>query len=292
MKKYRTIAGMAVFALGVLATSSCSKDEFFGLEESEVIDASTKTEIAMSQEYVDFVLACSEMADYMSQPMDTTTAEVKIGPDGKRILCKEGPQLSAMALFEVLKEKYPELEKADKMDLDEILDIALSKNKALKRVAATKAYGPYPDSWNWAFSNNKPTNGFDWGGWTITCYPNEITALQHVLSLASEVDISSGDIPFALGGLYFADYSTTGMYAALGCPWPDIVNHGSPVAESDFIISYIPGISLYDWIYMLGSDYSEGPKLHYIFTYEGGSSQGSSGYKIPSNYSVYSYYTY
>ena len=136
MKKFRTLAGMAVFALGVLATSSCSKDEFFGLEDSQLIDASTKTEIAMSQEYVDFVLACSEMADFMSQPMDTTTAEVKIDPDGKRILYKEGPQLSAMALFEVLKEKYPELEKADKMDLDEILKIALSKNTVLKGEAS------------------------------------------------------------------------------------------------------------------------------------------------------------
>ena len=286
---------MAVFALGVLATSSCSKDEFFGLEDSQLIDSSTKTEIAMSQEYVDFVLACSEMADYMSQPMDTTTAEVKIGPDGKRILYKEGPQLSAMALFEVLKEKYPELEKADKMDLDEILNIALSKNKALKRVAATKAYGPYPDNWYWALSNNMCTSTFGWSEWTITCCPNEITALQHVLFFASEVDIyleeSPEETPYALGGLYFADHTTTAMYAALGSPWPEIVNHGSPVAESDFIISYIPGISLNDWIYMLGSDYSVGHKLHYVFQYEGNESQGSYGLKYPSNYIVSSFYT-
>ena len=62
------------------------------------------------------MLACSEMADYMSQPMDTSNAILKTGPDGKRIYTKDGPQLSAMALLEVLKEKYPMLEKADQID--------------------------------------------------------------------------------------------------------------------------------------------------------------------------------
>ena len=286
MKKFRTLAGMAVFALGVLATSSCSKDEFFGLEESEVIDASTKTEIAMSQEYVDFVLACSEMADYMSQPMDTTTAEVKIGPDGKRILYKEGPQLSAMALFVVLKEKYPELEKADKMDLDEILNIALSKNKALKRVAATKTTNAYPDSWHWALSFNKPTTGFDWDGWMIKCYPFEAPALQQLMLLASEEDA------YFLGGLYFADRSVTAMWTELGNWWPSIVNHGYPVAESDYVISYFPGVGIGDLIAALGPEYtSYGPKLHYVFSYEGDSSYGTYGLTNPSLYYVYSFYT-
>ena len=283
MKNIRTLAGMAVFALGVLATSSCSKDEFFGLEESEVIDASTKTEIAMSQEYVDFVLACSEMADFMSQPMDTTTAEVKIGPDGKRILYKEGPQLSAMALFEVLKEKYPELEKADKMDLDEIMEIALSKNKALKRNVATKTTEGFPDSWHWALSLNKPTNGFLWDGWEISCYPSEIIALQHVLLCASEEEYTF------LGGLNFADHSATAMWSMPGWPWPSIANHGYPVAESDYVVSY-EGLSIYDFMAALGEEYTNGHKLHYVFTFEGTGEPGSSQFGNPSWYHVSSYY--
>lgn len=279
MKKFRTLTGMAVFALGVLATSSCSKDEFFGLEESEVIDASTKTEIAMSQEYVDFVLACSEMAEYMSQPMDTANAVVKTGLDGKRIYCKDGPQLSAMALVEVLKNKYPELEKADQIDYDEILEIALSKNKELKRVASTKTYNAYPDSWHWALSNNRSTSCFSWDGWMIYSYPYEVSAIQNVLFLASECD------ELYLGGLFFGDRSATAMNSFAGNWWPDIVNSGYPLAESDFVISY-SSESLsndpYDLARQLGPEYFEGPKLHYVFAYEGGNVMYPNSYYVSS----------
>ena len=37
-KKLKNIAGIAMCVLGVLATSSCSKDEFFGLNEYESLD--------------------------------------------------------------------------------------------------------------------------------------------------------------------------------------------------------------------------------------------------------------
>lgn len=280
MKKFRTLAGMAVFALGVLATSSCSKDEFFGLEESEVIDASTKTEIAMSQEYVDFVLACSEMADFMSQPMDTTTAEVKIGPDGKRILCKEGPQLSAMALLEVLKEKYPILEKADKMDLDEIMEIALSKNKALKKVAATKTTNAYPDSFAWALSLGLPTNGNGY----LECFPFAEPALQVLMFWASECD------ELFLGGLVFGDGSVTALMSE-PCPWPEPewINQGYPLPESDFVISYSSGSLSSDPFTLasqLGRGYYEGERTHYILMYEG---SDASGRKYADNYASTSF---
>lgn len=277
MKKFRTLTGMAVFALGVLATSSCSKDEFFGLEESEVIDASTKTEIAMSQEYVDFVLACSEFAEYMSQPMDTTNAEVKEGPDGKRILCKEGPQLSAMALLEVLKEKYPILEKADKMDLDEIMEIALSKNKALKKVAATKTTDAYPDSFAWANSLGIPTNGCNFGCGGMECYPYDVPALQILMFWASEYD------DLYLGGLVFGDGSMATLMSE-PCYWPDLINQGYPVAETDFVLSYSSGSIGNIWgdvIYQLGPAYNAYPKTHYIFSYEG---IGNDGRRYPENY--------
>ena len=58
MRLLKTIAGMAACARGVISASSCSKEEFFGLENSEYLDNSLKTEIAMSHEYVDLVLAC------------------------------------------------------------------------------------------------------------------------------------------------------------------------------------------------------------------------------------------
>ena len=274
MKKFRTLAGMAVFALGVLATSSCSKDEFFGLEESEVIDASTKTEIAMSQEYVDFVLACSELAEYMSQPMDTTNAEVKIGPDGKRILCGEGPQMSAMALLEVLKEKYPILEKADKMDLEEILEIALSDNKALKKVAATKTDNAYPDSFAWAYSLGFPTCG-DY----MTCYPYDAPAVQMLMFWASECDY------LYLGGLIFGDGSIT-TFCSDGGYWPENINSGSPLPEADFVISYSSESLSSDPFTLasqLGPGYYEGDRTHYILMYEG---FDASGRKYDYNYAT------
>ena len=273
MKKFRTLAGMAVFALGVLATSSCSKDEFFGLEESEVIDASTKTEIAMSQEYVDFVLACSEMAEYMSQPMDTTNAEVKIGPDGKRILYSEGPQLSAMALFEALKEKYPELKEADQMDFEEIMEIALSKNKALKKVAATKTTDAFPDSFAWALSLGLSTNDNGY----LACYPFDVPALQILMFWASEYD------DLYLGGLVFGDGSTATLMSE-PCWWPDLINQGFPAAETDFVLSYSSGSIGNTWgdvMYQLGPAYYAYPKTHYIFSYEG---IGNDGRRYPENY--------
>ena len=282
MKKFRTLAGMAVFALGVLATSSCSKDEFFGLEDSQFIDASTKTEIAMSQEYVDFVLACSEMADYMSQPMDTTTAEVKIGPDGKRILYKEGPQLSAMALFEVLKEKYPELEKADKMDLDEILKIALSKNTVLKGEASkatpkTKAVATCM-SWYWAQTLGKTPTGFNAEYWSFKCFPYmDVSSIQGLLLIAS------GNDEAYLGGLIFSDLSIATMSSGPES-WPSIVNDGYPRAGSDFVIYYSSqslGYNPSKLARQLGPEYYEGSKTHYVFMYEG---YGEEGRKYMENY--------
>ena len=276
MKKFRTLAGMAVFALGVLATSSCSKDEFFGLEESEVIDASTKTEIAMSQEYVDFVLACSEMADYITQPMDTTTAEVKIGPDGKRILYKEGPQLSAMALLEVLKEKYPELEKADKMDLDEILKIALSKNKALKGVASKATpktkYDAWAQSMQWASSHGHGGAAFDEEGWWFYCVLGALDAMSYVFNMASETDEAY------IGGLVFDDGSVATMISS-PATWPSVANTGYPVPESDFILVFntdILGASAGDLSYHLGTEYTAGgsAKTHYVMEYEGSDRDG------------------
>ena len=56
--KVKTLAGMVACLMGVLATASCSKEEFFGLEDSVYLDNSLKTEIAMSQEYADYAIAC------------------------------------------------------------------------------------------------------------------------------------------------------------------------------------------------------------------------------------------
>lgn len=289
MKIFKTLAGMAVFALGVLATSSCSKDEFFGLEDSQLIDASTKTEIAMSQEYVDFVLACSEMADFMSQPMDTTTAEVKIGPDGKRILCKEGPQLAAMALFEVLKEKYPELEKADKMDLDEILEIALSKNIALKGVASKTTpktkYNAWAECMKWASSNGHGGAGFCSEGWWFDCFLGELSAMQHVMFIASETD------EMYIGGLVFGD-GTIATLHSYPTWWPSIANSGYPMAETDFVLIYNTGLlsaDLGDLAYKLGPEYTDGgsAKTHYILQYEG---EGRDGRRYSYNWHSSSFF--
>ena len=121
------MAGMVMCVLSVVATSSCSKEDFFGLNEYETLDYSKMTEIALSQEFTDYYTACIEVGKVINQWNDSIDAT------------KGAPQNytgeSLVKLLERLKEAYPELLNADGPDFDEIRRIALSSNKTLKALA-------------------------------------------------------------------------------------------------------------------------------------------------------------
>ena len=121
---------MVMCVLSVVATSSCSKEDFFGLNEYETLDYSKKTEIALSQEFTDYYLACIEVGKVINQWSDSIDAT------------KGAPQNytgeSLVKLLDRLKEAFPELSNADIPDFDDIRKIALSKNKLLKDLAKEK----------------------------------------------------------------------------------------------------------------------------------------------------------
>lgn len=280
---------MAVCILGALAASSCSKDEFFGLEDSEVLDYSTKYEIAMSQAYADYAIACFEMSKAMNQPIDTTSMEIQGELEGKPIYVKEGPSTSALALFEALKEKFPKLANADKIDYDDIFELAMSENKALKGVATTTA--PKTKAWiswgscgSWAQSNGHYGAAFNDEGWYFNCYASTVSAIQNAIFYASE---SYNSDKWA-AGIGWSDGTAASMTAFFDFWWPSVINTGSSLPESDFVVvpygsslAESAGDEISSIIFAAGPEYAEGDRLHYIYSFMGGN---------PLN--IYSYESY
>ena len=257
----KTLAGIVVCALGSLVFSSCSKDEFFGLEDAEVLDYSTKYEIAMSQEYVDYVIACYNMVEIMNQPVDTTQMEVCGVINGKRVYAKTDSCASALDLLESLKKAYPILLKADKIDIDEIRAIALEKNETLKEMSSKKAsftkVSPFK-SFRWAESLGHYGCSFIEEGWWFNLFAEVHDAVNDIIWSTSEGGFLMG------GGLIFSDYTAVSM-TGIGL-WPSVVNSGTPRANADFIVAptnepYINWGELWDF----GPEYSEGVRLHYVY---------------------------
>lgn len=277
MRKINNIAVMAVCVLGALAASSCSKDEFFGLEDAEVLDFSTKTEIAMSQEYANYEIAYYKIVESMNNPIDTTEMKIQGVFDGKTVYIKNDSVTSIIDLLKNLIKVYPELEKADKIDLNEIREIALSKNEALKDIeskmtGSTKSYDDR-QSGSWLYSVAESYYGQSgWGspwldveGWFFTAYDDVNAAINEVLWRCSESSCYTNG-----GGLIFNDYSGVSMFSAIssGEWWPNVVNQGSPQPEADFI--YMPGCSnFYDLWNIMGSSYWSNNRRHYVINGEG-----------------------
>lgn len=286
-KNFKTLAGMAVCILGALAASSCSKDEFFGLEDSEVLDYSAKYEIATSQAYADYAIACFEMAETMNQPVDTTEMKVCGEINGKPVYAKVGSCTSALGLLAQLKKIYPELEKADVVDMKEIQSIALSNNAALKdyasyNVSETKTWfnGSNWDAGRWAQSNGKLGASFGDDGWWFSCYTWDWEAICNSVFYASE----NNGYPSIGSGLLFNDGSAVSMTSVLEC-WPSIVNQGSPLAEADYIVTpfVLDYVSFCEVASSFGFEYSEGNRYHYVYGWDRGNRD------IMSNYEVYFY---
>ena len=275
-KNFKNIAEIAMCVLGVLSTSSCSKDEFFGLNEYESLDYSKKIEIALSQEYTDYAVACFKIVDAMNLLSDTT-ANRNIGEiDGKTIYYVESGE-PIMDLLEILKKKYPELIYADKPDLDEIQRIANSKNITLRKLAgsktSTKNDGSYQESeyyigyLNCAKSNLWTDNLFvtdaTIGHWWLHSWwaQEQDDAVSSAIWSASEFGYQLGS-----GGLVFSDGSAVSI-AGVG-EWPSLINEIS-FAESDFLIVPYSDISFGAALYIAYGITGGGGRSHYFIRNNG-----------------------
>lgn len=264
----KKLTGMVMCILGVLATSSCSKDDFFGLNEFETLDYSKKTEIALSQEYTDYAIACYKLADMMSQLSDTTVKHKEGEINGRPISYMESGE-SIMDLLEKLKAAYPELAYVDKPDYEEIQRIALSKNEILKNKVApqetTKFAGNYFDSqyfigelncgYTGYWTDYPLTSSFSIGHWYLLSHLTVGSALDQVL-FDSEFNFSLGN-----GGLIFGDDSAVSITGK--GEWPSIINYASPSPEADFIVVNNTNLSYFELL-SIGQNISGGNRFHYF----------------------------
>lgn len=127
---------LTVCALSVLATTGCSKDEFFKIEDAPCVDSQTMYEIATSELYIDYQKAFYSMVNELSKIDSTKRGRVVI-TDGDTIY--ENVHIYSFehvyVLFDSLLNKYPELNDADYADLKEIQAIALSNSQLLRETA-------------------------------------------------------------------------------------------------------------------------------------------------------------
>ena len=241
-RNFKPMAALAVCALGALAVSSCTKDEFFGLEDSVVIDASTKYEIAMSQEYADYARASFKFAESVSQEVDTTKLN-SFSVDGKTVYYKDDNlQKEMYDYMDALKKAYPELNKADRIDLAEIQQIALSNNEALKDIAQAFAgtKGSDQQAVQWLSSAYYDMYGYVARRTTLFFWEWSMYYYCTVQGAIWDAQFMSREGQNMTGGLIWNDGSAVSMVAygeAEGTIWwPQTSGYGSPQPESDFII--------------------------------------------------------
>lgn len=265
---------MAICALGVLATSSCSKDEFFGLEDSVYIDNSLKTEIAMSKEFTDYAIACFNLIEEMNNPIDTANMQIQGVVDGKPIYYTTSSHESLLELMDNLKKAYPELAKADKLDFDELMEIAFSNNKVLKAALPRKNTKTYIPQWGvdklsyiWIYSASGGDQNVSLhaGDWWFQAFDTDMSAVAHVVFCMGE-----GGSPMNGGGLMFPDGSGVGM-VGYGENWPSITDsYSGPACESDFVVLRDANLSqfeIWDYCQSMGPFYNSG-RYHYVFNGE------------------------
>ena len=272
--KTKKMAGMVMCVLSVVATSSCSKEDFFGLNEYETLDYSKMTEIALSQEFTDYYTACIEVGKVINQWSDSIDAT------------KGAPQNytgeSLVKLLGRLKEAYPELLNADGPDFDEIRKIALSKNKTLKAlakknrpIANTKSFeynaGCYGNQYfnsdsdgcisylNYYYGRSPyECKRFRGNGYDLYSYFNLDDAVYDILSLSWE----NGNCNNALncGGFVFSE----GAIAVIrnGEQWPEALSYLPVTPEKDFyFVNVTAGTLTQGQITYLEASYGPGPHV-------------------------------
>lgn len=275
--KKSPLVGMAVCLFGVLAFSSCSKDEFFGLEDSEYIDNSLKTEIALSQEFADYLIACIELSNNLSQPIDTANMQQYV-VDGKPIYCISDSQESILVSLDNLKNAYPELTKADRLDFVEIEKIAISKNKLLKgylprgfsKTNGSDWSNKQSRSWIYAASEGSSYDVASYqdntGSWGFQAFDQSNDAIAMSIWFVTE----GSSEPYGVGaGLIFDDNSGVSMVGYGEC-WPSAINSISPSAEADFLIvsPQIMYTEFNEFFNNLGPGYYESGRQHFVYPIE------------------------
>lgn len=269
---------MAVCLLGVLSTSSCSKEEFFGLEDSVYLDNSIKTEIAMSQEFADYILACRNLVNEMKmgQSLDTTDMQIQGIVDGRPLYFKTGSYEAGKNLLEKLKKAYPELEKADQVDFDEIQKIAFSKNKDLKglaspKISKTKSWGGEAGALGWLMdlSNGEIDDyGQEYmfddftGRWIFEAHNTVAGAVSKVIYYCGEEGFNMNGGGYLCSGRIGSAISMIGF----GQKWPNIMR-----PEEDFLAAPnidLSALELWDIAWRLGPGYYGPGRIHYIFNEE------------------------
>ena len=132
---FLSLVGLTVCLTGIITVSSCSKDEFFGIEDVSCIDSQRMHEIAESDLYIDYQKACFSMVDELSKIDSTKRGRVVI-TDGDTLY--ENVHFISFEnvniLFDSLVQTYPELKNADQADLKDIQAIALSQNSVLRKM--------------------------------------------------------------------------------------------------------------------------------------------------------------
>ena len=261
-----SLVGLTVCLTGIITVSSCSKDEFFGLENSEYLDNSLKTEIAMSQEFADYSIACYNYMQEISQSVDTTDMEIQGVVNGKPIYYKIGSNETVKALYDALIKAYPELANADKLDIDEIQNIALSKNKALRGLAkSTRIASLQSEMWVYAASHG----GTDWiyiiDDWTFQSHMTTNSAVSHVIFFCGETNYGMNG-----GGLMFNDGSAVSMISHDGY-WPFIYGYDGATPTANFLVSpnaNLTSYEIWDIASSYGRNFLSACRKHYIFNEE------------------------
>lgn len=278
------LALMAICTLGILVVSSCTKDEFFGLEDSEVLDYSTKYEIAMSQEFSDYVIKTIGFIEELDNPVDTTGQKLYCVIDDKPVYVKTGTSIyqDVLESLSSLKKKYPQLTKADAIDFDELIKIALSNNEDLSTYAAiykseTKA-GLY-NSRSWFVQLLNGTWGEDYycdgdlgcmnatqdgKTWYMGAWWNKVSAVNQAIYLSQEANVTTG-------GFFWGDGSGTSMICSQAegdlMPWPRFATNGPLRPEADFMVRPSGNLALPES--NIGDYYFHTGRMHFIYNYEG-----------------------
>ena len=141
MQKKQKFKGLLVLGAGVMAAlfeAGCTSNEFFGIEEDVEggLDYPTMHEIACSQEFIEFqtqsFLNMKKLLD-----VDTTQMVLIDTIDGKLLYASKeiGNIRPVLEARRQLVETYPEYERSNAIEKEQIMNIALLNDRSLRKIA-------------------------------------------------------------------------------------------------------------------------------------------------------------
>lgn len=247
---------ITVCALSVLATTSCSKDDFFRIDDTPCVDLQTKYAIAGSDIYIDYQIACFAFADELSKIDSTKRSRVLILNNDTVYENVYVISFSKVCeLHDSLLNVYPVLKDADEVDLIQILNIALNNNSTLRDLVPksvvnsncrTKSYNGSSYALQWLEGSSfRNYSGTLWNGkglaeqnsqgtwvWTFEAIP--CSSIGDAMELACIWSINHGEVE--VGGWGWTDGSgmMTYCHQATASQSPVLHAAGTPRPELDF----------------------------------------------------------